>query len=123
MKLEELKLDQENDTDSLHEMANVGPRRHGIENVYIFVGSIEKAPHWLRVKVSNVPGKYDKNNNFSIKMPNLDYDPKQVATWITPKMMKEIIEWIKLNQQVLYDYETGKLTDTDDFLDNLSKIK
>jgi hypothetical protein len=105
----------------LHEMANVGPKRHGIENVYIFVGSVENEPHWLRVKVSNTPGKYDRQNNFVIKMPSLDYDPRKVADWITPKIMNKILTWIKLNQDILYDYETGKVTDTDVFLDSLSK--
>ena len=117
-----MKIDELLQQEPLHEMANVGPRYHGIDRVYIFVGSIERAPHWLRVKVSNVPGKYDKNNNFTIKMPSLEYDPQQVASWITPKTMKDIIEWIKLNQQVLYDYETDKITDTGDFLDSLSKV-
>jgi hypothetical protein len=103
-------------------MANVGPQRHGIENVYIYVGSVEKAPHWLRVKVSNVPGRYDRNDSFVIKMPSLDYDPHQVASWITPKIMNKILEWIKLNQKILYDYETGVVTDTDEFLGSLSKV-
>jgi hypothetical protein len=106
----------------LHEMANVGPARHGIENVYIHVGSVEKAPYWLRVKVSNVPGRYERSDSFVIKMPSLDYDPTQVANWITPRIMKKILSWIKLNQQVLYDYETGTITDTDVFLNSLSKI-
>lgn len=117
-----MKLQEVVQCEQLHEMANVGPRRHGIENVYIFVGSVEKAPHWLRVKVSNVPGKYDKHNNFVIEMPSLEYDPKKVADWITLKTLKNILEWIKLNQQVLHDYEIGALTDTDDFLDSLSKV-
>jgi hypothetical protein len=106
----------------LHEMANVGPMRHGIDNVYIFVGSVEKSPHWLRVKVSNVPGKYERTDSFVIKMPSLDYDPTQVASWITPQIMSRILEWIKLNQEVLYSYETGKITDTDVFLNSLSKV-
>jgi len=110
------------DPDLLHEMANVGPKRHGIENVYIFIGSVEGGQHWLRVKVSNIPGKYDKHNSFVITMPDLYYDPDQVAEWITPKIMKQIISWIKLNQKVLHDYEIGEVTDTDVFLDSLSKV-
>ena len=50
-----MKIDELLQQEPLHEMANVGPRYHGIDRVYIFVGSIERAPHWLRVKVSNVP--------------------------------------------------------------------
>jgi hypothetical protein len=105
----------------LHEMANVGPRRHGIENVYIYVGSVQNSGHWIRVKVSNVPGKYDRNDNFVIKMPDLDYDPTQVADWLKPKI-NDILDWIKLNQKLLHDYETGVITDTDEFLDNISKV-
>lgn len=106
----------------LHEMANVGPKRHGIDRVYISVGSIEQAKHWLRIKVSNIPGKYDKKDNFVIQIPSLDYDPEAVAPWITPKIMKRIISWIKLNQKLLHDYETGEIFDTDEFLDGISKV-
>lgn len=106
----------------LHEMANIGPHRHGIDKVYISVGSIEHAKHWLRIKVSNIPGKYDKYNNFVIQMPSLDYDQSQVASWITPKIMKKILEWIKLNQELLYNYENGIVYDTDIFLDSISKV-
>ena len=105
----------------LHEMANVDPSTHGIENIYIYVGSVEKAQHWLRVKVSNVPGKYDRDDNFVITMPDLDYDPKQVADWVKPKI-PDILKWIKLNQKVLYDYETGVVTNTKEFLNSISKI-
>lgn len=106
----------------LHEMANIGPHRHGIDRVYISVGSIEHAKHWLRIKVSNIPGKYDKYDNFVIQMPSLDYDPSAVAPWITPKIMKQIFEWIKLNQKLLYDYEFGIVYDTDIFLNSISKV-
>lgn len=105
----------------IHEMANVSPKRHGIDNVYIFVGSTNKR-HGLRIKVSRVPGKYDDENTFIIKMPSLDYDPSQVPRWIKQDTMKKIFEWIKLNQKLLYDYETGVLWDTDEFLDSISKV-
>lgn len=115
-------VEQETRADLIHEMANVSPRRHGIDNVYIQVGSVVGGQHWLRVKVSNVPGRYDRNDNFVIQMPSLDYDPSQVADWIGPKTMRKILDWIKLNQQQLADYETGKVSDTDEFLDSLSKV-
>ena len=106
----------------LHEMANVGPCYHGIDNVYIFVGSVESSPHWLRVKVSNIAGRYDRNDNFVIKMPSLDYDPSQVASWITQRIMEKILDWIKLNQPILAEYELGIQTDTGKFLNQLSKV-
>ena len=114
-------VDQEWSNDQLYEMANVTSRRHGIENVVIWVGATNKQ-HGLRIKVSNIPNKMDMNNNFTIMMPSLDYDHTQVANWITSKIMDKIITWIKLNQQLLYDYELGLITDTDDFLNNIIKV-
>ena len=114
-------VDQEWSNDQLYEMANVTSRRHGIENVVIWVGATNKQ-HGLRIKVSNIPNKMDMNNNFTIMMPSLDYDHTQVANWITSKIMDKIITWIKLNQQLLYDYELELITDTDDFLNNIIKV-
>ena len=107
--------------DQLFEMARVGPKRHGIENVIIWVGETNKQ-HGLRVKVSNIPNKMRIEDSFTIMMPSLDYDPTQVADWITPKIMNKILQWIKLNQNLLYDYENGKISDTDEFLNNISKV-
>ena len=115
-------VEQETRSDLIHEMANVSPKRHGIDNVYIQVGSVVGGQHWLRVKVSNASGRYDRNDNFVIQMPSLDYDPSQVADWIRPNTMRKILDWIKLNQQQLADYETGKVSDTDEFLDSLSRV-
>lgn len=114
-------VNEEWNNDQLHEMARVGPNRHGIENVVIWVGEAPKQ-HGLRVKVSNIPNKMRMDDSFVIQMPSLDYDPNQVAEWITPKIMKKILEWIKLNQQLLVDYENGKIWDTDDFLNSISRI-
>lgn len=66
----------EESADLIHEMANVGPSRHDIDNVYIFVGKTNKQ-HGLRVKVSTVPGRYISDNTFAIQMPSLDYDPRK----------------------------------------------
>lgn len=107
--------------DLIHEIANIGPKRHGIENVYIFVGKTNKQ-HGLRVKVSKVPGRYDDNENFVIQMPSLDYDPTQVPRWMKHSTMEKILVWIKLNQKLLADYEYGKIWDTDDFLNDISKV-
>ena len=105
----------------LYEMANIFPKSHGIENVVIWVGMAPKQ-HGLRVKVSNVPNKMNMTDSFVIMMPSLDYDPRQVANWITPKIMNRILDWIKLNQELLSDYETGRLDDTELFLNNISKV-
>ena len=102
-------------------MARVGPKTHGIPNVVIWVGLSPKK-HGLIVKVSNIPNKMDANDNFTIVMPSLDYDPKQVANWIDTKTMGNILDWIKLNQKLLYDYELGNIDDTGYFMSKTEKI-
>lgn len=114
-------VEQEAADDQLFEMANVTSRRHGISNVVIWVGLANKQ-HGLRIKVSNLPNRMDVDNCFVIMMPSLDYDPDQVANWITPKIIKQILQWIKLNQELLYNYENGLIHDTDEFLDRISKV-
>lgn len=114
-------VNQEWQNDELFEMANITPKYHGIENVVIWVGLAPKN-HGLRVKVSNVPGRMDMDDSFVIMMPSLDYDPKAVAKWITPKTMRKILQWITLNQKLLFDYETGLITDTVEFVTSLSKV-
>jgi len=109
---------QEWDNDELFEMANIHSRRHGIKDVVIWVGATNKR-HGLRVKVSNIKNKFSWENHFVIRMPSLDYNPKNVAKWID---IDAVLSWIKLNQELLYDYENGKIDDTDDFLDNISPI-
>lgn len=114
-------VNQEFDSDQLFEMARVGPKTHGIPNVVIWVGLSPKK-HGLRVKVSNIPNKMDANDNFTIMMPSLDYDPTQVANWIDTKTMGNILDWIKLNQKLLYDYEIGNIDDTGYFMSKIEKI-
>ena len=114
-------VNKEWENDQLFEMARVGQKHHGIENVVIWVGSANPK-NGLRVKVSNIPNKMRMEDSFVIQMPSLDYDPSQVAVWITPKIMKQILEWITLNQKLLYDYENGDIEDTEYFLNNLSKV-
>ena len=107
--------------DQLLEMANIHSQTHGIDGVVLWVGRAAKQ-HGLRIKVSNARNRYDWENSFVIQMPSLDYDHSQVAKWIDAKTMKKILEWIKLNQQLLYDYENGKIDDTVEFLDKISKV-
>ena len=119
MRLLDLKLEP---FDELYEMANIHPRYHGIPDVVIWVGIAPKQ-HGLRVKVSNVKNKFDPDDNFVVQMPSLDYDHTKVAKWITSDILKGILSWIVLNQKLLVQYETGELSDTGVFLDNISKVE
>ena len=116
----EMVIKEEQD-DILHEMANLGSHNHGIQDVVIWVGKANKQ-HGLRIKVSNLKNKWRNDDNFVIQLPSLDYDHSQVASWITPKILEKIFDWIKLNQQVLYDYETDEIMYTDQFISHLSKV-
>ena len=111
----------EEQNDVLYEMANLGEEDHGIKDVVIWVGKANKQ-HGLRVKVSNLKNRWSNDSNFVIRMPSLDYDPTQVANWITSNTMTKILNWIKLNQQVLYDFETDKIMFTRQFLNSISKV-
>lgn len=112
---------KEEQDDVLHEMANLGSHNHGIQDVVIWVGKANKQ-HGLRIKVSNLKNRWSNDDNFVIQLPSLDYDPKQVANWITVDTMKQIMSWIRLNQQVLYDFEKDKITYTDQFINQISKV-
>ena len=109
------------ENDQLFEMANVTSRDHGIENVVIWVG-LAPGQHGLRVKVSRVPNKMRMDDSFVIMMPSLDYDPAQVPSWMSGEKISKVLEWIKLNQKLLYDYENGLIDDTRLFLDSISKV-
>jgi hypothetical protein len=110
----------EESKDLIYEMANLGTDDHGIQNIVIWVGKANKQ-HGLRIKISNLKNRWS-DDNFVIQMPSLDYDPSQVARWITPDIMKQIMSWIKWNQQILYDFETDKIVYTRDFLNQISKV-
>jgi len=111
----------EDATDELHEMANLGSHNHGISDVVIWVGKANKQ-HGLRIKVSNLKNRWSQSDNFVIMLPSLDYDATQVAKWITLDIMNKILSWIKLNQKVLFDYETDVIMYTDQFLNQLAKV-
>lgn len=112
---------KEEQDDVLHEMANLGSHNHGIQDVVIWVGKANKQ-HGLRIKVSNLKNRWSNDDNFVIQLPSLDYDPSQVARWISTDTMEQIMNWIRLNQQVLYDFETDKIMYTDQFINQISKV-
>lgn len=116
-----IECQSEIDNDELFEMANIHDNIHGINDVVIWVGMANKQ-RGLRIKVSNTKNKFNINDHFVIQIPSLDYDPKQVASWITSKHIKKIFEWIKINQKLLFDYENGIISDTQKFLNDISRV-
>lgn len=104
----------------LYEMANLFPKRTGIDNIVIWVGADPKR-HGLRIKVSNVPNKWAPDDNFTITLPHLDVVGNINKQLITGKKLEDIKNWLKLNITTLMNYENS-LIDTGDFLDLLVKI-
>jgi len=106
--------------DELLEMANISPKKTGLKDVYIWVGP-NPTYHWKRINVSNIPNKFDKNNCFTITIPEFriigDYNSKL----ITKKTLDDIKKFITLNMQVICDYSDEKIS-TDELIDNIIKI-
>jgi hypothetical protein len=112
------KVHQEYINDELYDIAILSDSDHGIENVIIWVGTAAKVNtnESLRLKVSNVKSKFNWNNHFDIKYPELIFDPTSVSRWITPEIISKIIQWLELNDQLLMDYQSGKVVLTNIFL-------
>lgn len=105
---------------TLLEMASVGEKYTGIENVVIWIGMDPKL-HYLRVKVSNIPNKWSADN-FTITIPELDVVGKINKSLISRQVLENIKSWIKLNIESIIAYEQGEITYTDVFLSKLVKI-
>lgn len=118
MKLEDLCEEQWLD---LYEMANLSVRYTGIPNIIIWVGADPKR-HAMRVKVSNIPNRWDSDDNFTITLPMLDVVGTINKKLITGNVLRDIQLWIKLNIETLLAYEQGEIQDTGDFLDRISPI-
>ena len=114
-------VNEEFESGLLNEMSNLDSDDHGIENVVIWIGRTNKQ-HGLRIKVSNVPNKWDDYDNFTIKIPELDYDYTSVARWIKKDTMDKILSWIKINQPLLYKLEKGEYSSFKKFVDDISKV-
>lgn len=103
------------------EAVNLHKKDHGIDDVVIWVGK-GNGRHGPRVKVSNAKNSWRNDDNFTIKIPSLDYNYRQAASWITHDILEKIFQWIKLNQQVLYDFENGTIMYSDELINKLSRI-
>ena len=106
--------------EELMEMANVSPKKTGIENVYIWFGP-NPHTHGMRVKVSNVPGKYSKEDCFTLTIPKFRTIGKVNNSLITSSVMDDIKMFINLNYALISDF-SNELISTDEFIDGLKSI-
>ena len=87
------------DDQFLVEMANLQPSDTGIMHT-INVCSKGGAKHGPRVKVSNVPGRYAHDDNFSL---TIEPNPRVIGNCkIKPQHLDDIKDWIKLNHEHIH---------------------
>jgi hypothetical protein len=106
--------------EELMEMANVSPKKTGIKDVYIWFGP---NPHYhgKRIKVSNIPNKFSKNDCFTITIPKFEIIGQYNSNLITTSVLDDIIKFVKLNIKAIEDFSDEKIS-TDEFIDKLISI-
>ena len=106
--------------EELMEMANVSPKKTGVKDVYIWFGP---NPHFhgRRVKISNVPNKYSKNDCFTLTIPKFKIIGQYNDKLITIEVLEKIKDFINLNLKLIEDFSDEKIS-TDEFIDNLISI-
>ena len=123
-----------NENPPLVEMANLYKEDTGLDYP-LWIGRVE-GQHGLRIKVSNIKGKWRENNNFVM---DISQSP-QIITPHTCKLNKaeitKISKWIILNHDdlmilwwmfergalVVQDEDTGLILNYDDIIDRLGKV-
>jgi hypothetical protein len=108
------------DENELFEMSNIVPRRTGLA-VSIWVREKnEGLQHACSVKVSNIPGRFDPNDNFSVSVSG---SPRVIAgkCKLKSQVLEDIIDWVKLNKEALLDLWESRI-DIGDFLESVKKI-
>jgi hypothetical protein len=108
--------------EELYEMANLDVLDHGIKDVIIWIGMID-GQHGPRVKISNIKNKFIPNKEYSfvLTIPELKRIGVDPAPWIVP-YLSDIEDWIRLNMDVICDYENGKIQSTRDFLNRIKSL-
>jgi hypothetical protein len=104
----------------LMEMANVSPRKTGIQDVYIWFGP---NPHYhgKRIKVSNIPNKFSKEDCFTITIPDFKIIGDINKKLIDSNKLDKIKELINKNIKIIEDF-SDELISTDEFIDKLQSV-
>lgn len=125
MRLDELiqtiELDTHIDPDYLFEMANIREKDSGLP-MTMFVSSKQyvSGRHGPRLKVSNLRHKFSADDNFVVilsKEPILGKNAKYKES-----ELNNLVDWIKLNLDVLLKYWNDEYESDADFLLALKKI-
>ena len=101
-------------------LTDISPRQIGIQNVFIWVGS-NPHTHDRRIKVSNVPNDFHGKDCFTMTIPDFKIIGEPNRKVVTTEIMKDIIKFVEINLQLIYDYSDEKMA-TDEFFDKIVKI-
>ena len=107
----------------LDEMSNIKPKVSGLDNIFIYASTKDavNGQHGPRIKVSNIKGKFDPSDNYSI---SLVYPFEIVAGVSTLKRsdQKIVMDWMMLNHNHLMDWWNGGVFSSErDFFNALVK--
>lgn len=110
--------------DVLYEFANLDDRHTGIKNIVIHVysqGDGKKVQHGPRIKISNVYGKFVKNDTFVLDVKNGNI--VEGKSKLTKKEVDTIRLWIAINKKAIIDYwnSEGEMI-TFDFYNSIKRI-
>jgi len=106
--------------DELLEMANITYKSTGIENVVIWVGPNPEY-HGKRIKVSNIPNKFDGRDCFTLTIPDFKIIGEINKSLIDDRKLEQIKEFVMLNIDIINRYSDYEMS-TEDFIDGLKKI-
>jgi hypothetical protein len=116
---EMLKEDIMEDGQDIFEMANLEYDLTGLA-VYIYVSGKGNTKHGPRLKVSKIYGKMSK----SLFPITISDKPKVIGDDIgdiKSKDIKKIIEWVKLNKELLLAFWNGEIN-IKDFVNSIQKV-
>jgi hypothetical protein len=105
---------------TLYEMTCLSPKDTGLEH-HIWMSSRGNTKHGPRVKISNVPGKFDSEDSFSM---SVDHEPVHRAGKVKLKSehVEKIKDWIKLNHDHLQQAWKSDTMDSRDHIDGVKKL-
>ena len=83
----------------LLEMANLQPKETGLKPI-VFISSKGGAKHGPRVKVSNIVGKFDHKDHFTI---TVEHEPRVIGnSKLNSQHLDDVKDWVKLNHDHLH---------------------
>lgn len=105
----------------INEMANLNPASTGLP-VVIWVGAVD-GQHGPRVKVSNLRGKFATDDCFVIAVAREPYVATPRSVKLKQEEVDEVIDWVKLNYEVLMELYQSHETGEGDTIEIQSRLK